>query len=79
MEWCVVIVTALIVAGVGVAAGLAAEKIADLEQHLEQAVAGMALAGVPIAILLWIVKVRAPLVREVSRRVFRTEAFSPKT
>ncbi|CAM9597767.1 unnamed protein product [Scytosiphon promiscuus] len=56
MEWCFVAITALVIAGIGVAAGLAAEEIAGLEQHLQQSVAGIALAGVPIAILLWIVK-----------------------
>ncbi|CAM9643523.1 unnamed protein product [Scytosiphon promiscuus] len=61
MEWCFVIVTALIMAGIGVAAGLAGEKIADLEQHLEQTIAGIALAGVPIAVMLWVVKM-LPLV-----------------
>lgn len=59
MECFAVILSAVVVAGVGVAVALACEKIADFEQELEQIVAGMALAGAPVAILIWIFKVRS--------------------
>lgn len=51
------IFTAVVVAGVGTAAGLAGEQIANMQEELEQVVAAAALAAVPISILLWIFKV----------------------
>lgn len=51
------IFTAVVVAGVGAAAGLAGEHIANMQEQLEQVVAAAALAAVPISLLLWIFKV----------------------
>ncbi|CAM9533755.1 unnamed protein product, partial [Ectocarpus sp. 8 AP-2014] len=56
-DWCLVIFTAIVVAGVVAAAKLAAEQIADMQEVLEQVVATAGLAAVPISLLLWIFKV----------------------
>ena len=56
-DWCCVIFTAIVMAGVGAAAGLAGQQIADMQEELERAVAATALTAVPISLLLWIFKV----------------------
>ncbi|CAM9693883.1 unnamed protein product, partial [Laminaria digitata] len=56
-DWCLVIFSAVAVAGVGAAAGLAGEQIANMQEELAQVVAAAALAAVPISILLWACKI----------------------
>ncbi|CAM9628063.1 unnamed protein product [Ectocarpus sp. 12 AP-2014] len=56
-DWCLVIFTAVVVAGVVAAAKLAAEQIANMQEVLEQVVATAGLTAVPISLLLWIFKV----------------------
>ena len=57
MDWCTVVFTSMMVVLVTGATGWAAELIARLEGQLERALASLALAGVPLAIVLWVIKV----------------------
>ena len=57
MDWCTVVFTFMMMALVAAAAGWVAELIAGFEGQLERALASLALVGVPLAIVLWVIKV----------------------
>lgn len=58
MDWCTVISNSIIVICIAAAAAWVAERIGDLEDQVERVAAGVALAGVPTAIVLLVIKVR---------------------
>lgn len=72
-DWCLVMFTAVVVAGVVAAAKLAVEQIANMQEVLEQVVATAGLAAVPISLLLWIFKVFLGVVRFYLREGSWTE------
>lgn len=71
-DWCLVIFSAVAVAGFCAAAGLAGEQIANMQEELEQVVAAAALAAVPISLQLWICKVFLWLVSNCGRVLGRS-------
>ena len=58
MDWCTVVSNSIIVTCIAAAAVWVAEQIGDLEEQAERVAAGIALAGVPTAIVLLVIKVR---------------------
>ena len=57
MDWCTVVFIVIILMCVAAAAEWAAEHINHLEELAERAVASVALASVPVATILWMIKV----------------------
>ena len=58
MDWCTVVSNSIIGICIAAAAVWVAEQIDDLEEQAERVAAGVALAGVPTAIVLVVIKVR---------------------
>ena len=58
MDWCTVVSNSIIGICIAAAAVWVAEQIDDLEEQAERVAAGVALAGVPTAIVLFVIKVR---------------------
>lgn len=57
MDWCVALLTAAVVAGVGAVSVKAWELISSLEDLFTRALASTSLAGVPVAFVIWAVRV----------------------
>lgn len=59
IDWCTVVFTIIVVVCVAAATEWIAEQIKLLEEQAERAVASVALLGVPLGIVLWMIKVCA--------------------
>ena len=58
MDWCTVVFTIIIMIFIAAGVEWVAEQITHLKELTARAVAGIALLGVPVGIVLWAMKVR---------------------